>query len=313
MGFLATSWCLGAQDDPKAGREWNLRIFLGRFKWRITSQSLGPEYVTVVLAHYSLPCYIDPLLSLGELFSTQLLGQLIVALQWTVSKALRSPQFMGNNVLITHPSALDAFWWTCSMLRFPAFWSNRKYLAKQWISKGCQKMVNSQAGFLNQPTLAFSPQIETSFIMWWQAWFNKNNVMNLHVGQSPNAGIKCVGFLSWMGVTLMHCLFGERCWNDSAMEVWLVFRSFLINSESNCEKTGPSGMNLGCFQTPLTTQISRFGSPATGHELSGDTFRGCVVPHGCGKCARRWISRSAGRPGVRIAFFFVGYLWNLVS
>ena len=85
MGFLATSWCLGAQDDPKAGREWNLRIFLGRFKWRITSQSLVPECVTVVLAHYSLPCYIDPLLSLGELFSTQLLGQLIVALQWTVS------------------------------------------------------------------------------------------------------------------------------------------------------------------------------------------------------------------------------------
>lgn len=104
-----------------------------------------------------------------------------------------------------------SFWWNvpCYMLRSPAFWSNRKYLAKQWINKGCQKLVNLQVGFSTSQVLRFHLKTETSFIMWWQAWFNKNNVMNLHVGQSPNAGIKCVGFLSWMGVTLMHCLFGS--------------------------------------------------------------------------------------------------------
>ena len=31
----------------------------------------------------------------------------------------------------------------------------------------------------------------TGFLL--QAWYEKDNVMNLHIGESPNAGTKCVG------------------------------------------------------------------------------------------------------------------------
>ncbi len=271
---------------PRHGREWNLnlRVWSGMFPLKDHWQS---QVTVIILAHYLLPCYIDPPLSfLGDLFSTQLLGQLIVACQRNYGVFERKGQ------LLTYPiygnqypdhsfiwtDALDAFWgngpcWDCQA--FEA----QKIVGQKWINKGCQSwFIHS---WVSQPT-------NWCIVHRWQAWFNKKNVMNLHVGQSPNAGIKCVGFpqLNW-GDSDALPVWG-RCWTTRPWKYdWYLdhFRSTRKASWKNMSGRYEFGMFWDTIEVTPSVAVS---CPMDAGNVRDDEYPDRLGDLALGSCSFLW-------------------------
>ena len=113
------------------------------------------QVTVIILAHYLLPCYIDPPLSfLGDLFSTQLLGQLIVACQrhcgvWKGRGRYLHTQFMAINILITHPFELMPLMLSEGMfhVEIARLLKQQKIDGQRMDQQRLPKLVHSQLGF----------------------------------------------------------------------------------------------------------------------------------------------------------------------